>query len=134
MVRFENVGLRYGLGPEVLRDLSFAVEPHSFQFLTGPSAANGALCPPHPCPARAEACYNPHMTKLLEQGIEAVRELAPERQDMAGELLLTLAGTEPQYRLTRQQIEDLKLAIEEADRGEFVSAVKLAETWRKFGL
>ncbi len=39
MVRFENVGLRYGLGPEVLRDLSFRVEPHSFQFLTGPSGA-----------------------------------------------------------------------------------------------
>ena len=39
MVRFENVGLRYGLGPEVLRDLSFAVEPRSFQFLTGPSGA-----------------------------------------------------------------------------------------------
>jgi len=39
VVRFENVGLRYGLGPEVLRDLSFAVEPHSFQFLTGPSGA-----------------------------------------------------------------------------------------------
>lgn len=39
MVRFENVGLRYGLGPEVLRDLSFEIEPHSFQFLTGPSGA-----------------------------------------------------------------------------------------------
>ncbi|MBM3530948.1 MAG: cell division ATP-binding protein FtsE [Alphaproteobacteria bacterium] len=39
MVRFENVGLRYGLGPEVLRDLSFHIEPHSFQFLTGPSGA-----------------------------------------------------------------------------------------------
>jgi cell division transport system ATP-binding protein len=39
MVRFENVGLRYGFGPEVLRDLSFRVEPHSFQFLTGPSGA-----------------------------------------------------------------------------------------------
>jgi cell division transport system ATP-binding protein len=33
------VGLRYGLGPEVLRDLSFRVDPHSFQFLTGPSGA-----------------------------------------------------------------------------------------------
>jgi cell division transport system ATP-binding protein len=33
------VGLRYGLGPEVLRDLSFGIEPHSFQFLTGPSGA-----------------------------------------------------------------------------------------------
>jgi cell division transport system ATP-binding protein len=39
VVRFENVGLRYGMGPEVLRDLSFNVEPHSFQFLTGPSGA-----------------------------------------------------------------------------------------------
>ena len=39
MVRFENVGLRYGLGPEVLRDLTFRIEPHSFQFLTGPSGA-----------------------------------------------------------------------------------------------
>ena len=39
LVRFENVGLRYGLGPEVLRDLSFHIEPHSFQFLTGPSGA-----------------------------------------------------------------------------------------------
>lgn len=39
MVRFENVGLRYGLGPEILRDLSFEIAPKSFQFLTGPSGA-----------------------------------------------------------------------------------------------
>jgi cell division transport system ATP-binding protein len=31
--------LRYGLGPEILRDLSFRVPAHSFQFLTGPSGA-----------------------------------------------------------------------------------------------
>ncbi|WP_181704600.1 cell division ATP-binding protein FtsE [Chthonobacter rhizosphaerae] len=39
MIRFENVGLRYGMGPEVLSDLTFEVEPHSMQFLTGPSGA-----------------------------------------------------------------------------------------------
>ncbi len=39
MIRFENVGLRYGLGREVLSDLSFEVHPKSFQFLTGPSGA-----------------------------------------------------------------------------------------------
>jgi cell division transport system ATP-binding protein len=39
VIRFENVGLRYGLGPEVLRDLSFSIEPHSFHFLTGPSGS-----------------------------------------------------------------------------------------------
>lgn len=39
MVRFENVGLRYGMGPEVLQDLTFSITPGSFQFLTGPSGA-----------------------------------------------------------------------------------------------
>ncbi|GGE59498.1 cell division ATP-binding protein FtsE [Niveispirillum cyanobacteriorum] len=39
LVRFENVGLRYGNGPEVLRDLSFELAPGSFQFLTGPTGA-----------------------------------------------------------------------------------------------
>jgi len=39
VVQFENVGLRYGVGSEVLRDLSFRIDPHSFQFLTGPSGA-----------------------------------------------------------------------------------------------
>jgi len=39
LVRFENVGLRYGFGPEILRDLSFHIPAHSFQFLTGPSGA-----------------------------------------------------------------------------------------------
>src|SRR5256884_218377 len=39
MVRFENVGLRYSIGPEVLRDVSFELAAHSFQFLTGPSGA-----------------------------------------------------------------------------------------------
>jgi cell division transport system ATP-binding protein len=39
LVHFENVGLRYGLGAEILKDISFSIEPGSFQFLTGPSGA-----------------------------------------------------------------------------------------------
>ena len=39
VVRFENVGMRYGAGPEVLRDVTFALPPKSFHFLTGPSGA-----------------------------------------------------------------------------------------------
>ena len=38
-MRFENVGLRYGMGSEILQDISFAIAPQSFQFLTGPSGA-----------------------------------------------------------------------------------------------
>ncbi|MBM3562230.1 MAG: cell division ATP-binding protein FtsE [Alphaproteobacteria bacterium] len=39
MLTFENVGLRYGVGAETLRDINFHVAPRSFQFLTGPSGA-----------------------------------------------------------------------------------------------
>ena len=39
VVRFENVGMRYGMGPEVLRDVSFALPAGSFHFLTGASGA-----------------------------------------------------------------------------------------------
>lgn len=39
IARFENVGLRYGLGPEVLQDVTFALPSGSFHFLVGESGA-----------------------------------------------------------------------------------------------
>ena len=39
LIRFENVGLRYGVGQEVLRDINFHLLPGSFHFLTGASGA-----------------------------------------------------------------------------------------------
>jgi cell division transport system ATP-binding protein len=39
LIEFANVGLRYAQGPEILRDLSFRIEPGTFHFLTGPSGS-----------------------------------------------------------------------------------------------
>ena len=39
MIRFDNVGMRYGSGDEVLRDISFELQRGSFHFLTGRSGA-----------------------------------------------------------------------------------------------
>ena len=39
IVKFDNVGLRYGTDPEVLSDVSFTLFPGSFYFLTGASGA-----------------------------------------------------------------------------------------------
>lgn len=39
MISFEHVGLRYGIGPEVLEDVSFTLARGSFHFLTGRSGA-----------------------------------------------------------------------------------------------
>src|ERR1041385_8691384 len=39
VVRFDGVAMRYGRGPDVLSDVSFALAPGSFHFVTGPSGA-----------------------------------------------------------------------------------------------
>lgn len=39
MIEFNDVGLRYGQGPEILKGLSFSIAPGSFHFLTGTSGA-----------------------------------------------------------------------------------------------
>jgi cell division transport system ATP-binding protein len=39
VIRVQNLGLRYGRGGEVLRDVSFHLRPGSFHFLTGPSGS-----------------------------------------------------------------------------------------------
>ena len=39
VLSFDDVSLRYGRGPETLRDLTFSLAPGSFHFLTGASGA-----------------------------------------------------------------------------------------------
>jgi ABC-type ATPase involved in cell division len=39
MIRLENVALRYGEGPEVLRNLNLTLQRGEFLFVTGPSGA-----------------------------------------------------------------------------------------------
>jgi predicted transcriptional regulator len=74
------------------------------------------------------------MTKLLDRGIAAVSALAPEQQDLAGELLLEMARSgKPSLALTSEQIADLKESVAEADRGEFASDDEVREAFRKFG-
>jgi cell division transport system ATP-binding protein len=39
VVRFDDVSMRYGRGPDVLSELNFGLAPGSFHFVTGPSGA-----------------------------------------------------------------------------------------------
>ncbi len=39
VIRFKNVGLRYGPGPEVLKGVSLSLAAGSFRFLTGTRGA-----------------------------------------------------------------------------------------------
>lgn len=75
------------------------------------------------------------MTKLLEEGIKAVRKLPPERQDDAGQILLRIAEMdEGEYMLTPEQIENVKVGMAQADRGDFATEEEMEAVWKSFGL
>jgi hypothetical protein len=75
------------------------------------------------------------MSKLLEQGIDAIRKLPDENQDFAGELLLALARGKPsRLQLSPEQLEKVKIGFAEADHNEFATGAEMEETWKKFGL
>jgi hypothetical protein len=71
------------------------------------------------------------MTTLLEEGLEAIRQQPPDRQDLAGELLLTIARqSERNLTLTPAQLAEVRLAMAEADRGEYATDEEMDELWR----
>jgi len=73
------------------------------------------------------------MTKLFKRGIEAIEALPPDQQDLAGQLLLELAGrSDRQYSLAPEQIEEVKLSLAEMERGEFATDEEVEEAWRSF--
>lgn len=76
------------------------------------------------------------MSRLLDQGIDAVRSLSEERQDAAGELLLSVATPEADesYSLTLPQIADIQDAVREADRGELATDAEMTALWHHCGL
>lgn len=75
------------------------------------------------------------MTRLLEQAIVEIRKLPEADQDMAAEMLLSLVRRDaPRYRLTPEQIEEVELAMTEADRDEFATEEEMAALWKKCGL
>ncbi|MCB9958456.1 MAG: cell division ATP-binding protein FtsE [Rhodospirillaceae bacterium] len=39
IIEFSNVGLRYGMGPEVLQDVTFRIDRGAFRYIKGPSGA-----------------------------------------------------------------------------------------------
>lgn len=39
IIRFENVSMRYGMGPDIVRNVTFTLKQGSFHFLTGSSGA-----------------------------------------------------------------------------------------------
>ncbi|WP_420241870.1 cell division ATP-binding protein FtsE [Roseiterribacter gracilis] len=78
MIRFEEVGFRYGNGPEVLRDVDLDLAPGSFHWLTGASGAGKSTLlkllhlADHPTRGRVEA-FGEDLSELKRRHLPKLR-------------------------------------------------------------
>ncbi len=71
------------------------------------------------------------MTKLLEKAIEAVRKLAPERQDEVAGMILS-ASSEAPVELTAEELEAVEAGLADADAGRFATDEEVEALFAKF--
>jgi hypothetical protein len=75
------------------------------------------------------------MTKLLDQALEAVRNLPPEVQDDIARVVLQLANSEAaSITLSPEEREAISVSRAAADRGEFATDEQVRAVWAKHGL
>lgn len=71
------------------------------------------------------------MTKLLEQAIESLRKLPPQRQDELAEVISMAVGEDaPAY--TQSQLAAIDEGIRDADAGNFASDAEVAALFSKY--
>jgi len=76
------------------------------------------------------------MTKLLDQALEAARNLPPETQDDIARVVLQLAGAEDEtpVPLTPEERAAIRASKAAAARGEFATDEQVRAVWAKHGL
>jgi len=82
----------------------------------------------------ARSCYVLTMTKLLDQALEAVRDLPPDAQDDIARVVLRLVGEAPPVTLTLAEREAIAISKAAASRGEFATDEQVRAVWTKHGL
>jgi hypothetical protein len=76
------------------------------------------------------------MTKLLDQAVEAARNLPPEAQDDIAHVVLRLTGAddEPPVPLTPEEQAAVVASKAAAARGGFATDEQVRAVWAKHGL
>jgi hypothetical protein len=73
------------------------------------------------------------MTNVLEEAIERAQELPEIEQDLVGEIVLAyLEGDRRTYRLTPEQVAEVKVAQAEVRKGKIASDGEVQKLWDSF--
>ncbi len=73
------------------------------------------------------------MIKVLEQAIDKVKSLDPERQAYAAHVLEDIATTDP-FEIPDDHLVAVLEGLEQAKRGERATEEEMAALWKKCGL
>ena len=74
------------------------------------------------------------MTKLLEEAFRRASELSEDRQDFLGRMLLQVVGEDGTlFRLTDEQVAEVRGSLARAEAGEFASDEAVKELYEKHG-
>jgi hypothetical protein len=76
-----------------------------------------------------------HMTKLLDEALDAVRSLPPDAQDEIARVVFQLVGNDepPVVSLTFEGRSALAVSKAAAARGEFATDEQVRAVWAKHG-
>ena len=73
------------------------------------------------------------MTDALEEAIERAQELPEVEQDLVGEIVLAyMEGDRRTYRLTPEQVAEVKLAQAEVRKGKIATDDEVQDLWDSF--
>jgi hypothetical protein len=73
------------------------------------------------------------MTNILEEALERAQELSDVEQDLVGEMVLAyMEGDRRTYRLTPEQVGEVKLAQAEVRDGEIATEEEVRNLWDRF--
>jgi hypothetical protein len=73
------------------------------------------------------------MTNALEEAIEQAQMLPEVEQDLVGELVLAyMEGDRRTYRLTPEQVAEVKLAQAEVRKGKIARDKEVQKLWESF--
>lgn len=82
------------------------------------------------------SCYARYMTKLLDDAMEAARNLPDDTQDSIARVVLRLAGNDDETPVPLSPAERAAIAISKAaaSRGEFATDDQVRAVWAKHSL